>query len=86
MYSCNGCSFYFLVSLIKNLLVKTVFASYYLKLCLLMSLKCLLILPNVSFMFLIHMFKNKNKNKNRYLKGRPHSLGSSLQGGHLFFL
>ena len=31
---CNGRSFHFLVSLIKNLLVKTVFASYYLKLSL----------------------------------------------------
>ena len=27
--ACNECPFYFLASLVKNLLVKTVFASYY---------------------------------------------------------
>ena len=31
----NECSFYFLASLVKNLLVKTVFSSYFLKLGLL---------------------------------------------------
>ena len=40
--ACNGCSFYFLASLIKNLLVKTTFASYYLKLSLRLFLKCFL--------------------------------------------
>ena len=30
--ACNGRSFYFLASLIENLLAKTVFANYYLKL------------------------------------------------------
>ena len=41
--ACNGCSFYFLASLIKNLLVETVVSSYYLKLSLPMFLKCFLI-------------------------------------------
>ena len=43
-------------NLIKNLLVKTLFASYYLKLSPPMFLKCFLILPNFSLMFLIDMF------------------------------
>ena len=51
--ACNGCSFYFLSSLTKNLLVKTVFASYYLKLSLPMLLNCFLIFaqvqPHVSY-------------------------------------
>ena len=51
--ACNGCSFYFLASLIENLQVKTVFASYYLKLSLSMLLKCFLIFakfrPNISY-------------------------------------
>ena len=41
--ACNGCSFYFLAGLIKNLLVKAVFASYYLELSLPMFLKFCLI-------------------------------------------
>ena len=41
--ACNGCSFNFLASLVKNVPVKTVFASYYWKLSLLMFLKCFLI-------------------------------------------
>ena len=48
-----GCLFYFLASLIKNLLVKAVFASYYLKLSLPMLLKRFLIFaelqPRVSY-------------------------------------
>ena len=40
---CEGCSFYFPASLINNLRVKTVFASYYLKLSLPMSFECFLI-------------------------------------------
>ena len=56
----NGCVFYFHASLIKNLLAKTVFASYYLKHSLPMFLKCFFILPNFSLIFLIDMFLIKN--------------------------
>ena len=45
---CDGCSFYFLASLIKNLLVKTVFTSYFLT------------LPNVSLTFATDMFLIKD--------------------------
>jgi len=48
--ACNGSSFYNLASLIKDLLVKTASASYYLKLSLPMFLK---LLPNSSLVFLI---------------------------------
>ena len=41
--ACNGSSFYFINTLIKNLLVKTVFVRYYLKLSLPMLLECFLI-------------------------------------------
>ena len=51
--ACNGCSFYFLASLVKNILVKTVLASYYLKLSLHMFLKCFLAFANFSLMSLI---------------------------------
>ena len=48
----SGCSFYFLASLMKNLLVKTVFARYYLKFSQSVFLKCFLIFaqfqPHVS--------------------------------------
>ena len=51
--ACNGCSFYFLVSSMKNFLAKTVFASCYLKLSPPMVLKCFLIFaqfqPHVSY-------------------------------------
>ena len=57
--ACNGCSFYFLASVIKNLLVKTVFPHYYLKLSLPMFLKLFLILPNFSLTFLIDKFLTK---------------------------
>ena len=60
--ACNGCSFYFIASLIKNMLVKTVFESYNLKLSLLMFLICFLILakfqPNVSYR---HTYIIKNR-------------------------
>ena len=46
--ACNGCSFYFLV--------KTVFASYYLKLSLSLFLKCFSFLPNFGLMFLLDGF------------------------------
>ena len=46
----------FLASLIKNLLVKTVYSSYYLKLSLPVFLKCFLIVLNFGIMFLIEMF------------------------------
>ena len=39
---CNGCLFYFLASLIKNLLVKTGFEIYYFKFSLPMFLACFL--------------------------------------------
>ena len=42
--ACNGCVFYFLASLIKNLLVKAVFASYSLTLSLPMFRKCFLLI------------------------------------------
>ena len=51
--ACNGSSFDFLAILIRNLLVKTAFASYYLKLRLPMFLRYFLILSNFSLMFLI---------------------------------
>ena len=54
--ACNECSFCFLASLIKILVVKAVFASYYMKLGLPMLLRCFLILPNFSLMSLIVMF------------------------------
>ena len=53
----NECSFYFLASLIKNLLVKIVFASYYLKL----SLPVSSFLPNFSLMFLIDIILMKKR-------------------------
>ena len=57
--ACNGYSFYFLADLIKSLLVKGVFASYYL----ILSLPVLyfLFLLTFSLMFLIGMFLIKNR-------------------------
>ena len=51
----------FLDSLIKNLLVKIVFESYYLKLGLPMFHKRFLILPNFSLIFLIDTFLIKRE-------------------------
>ena len=50
--ACNGCSFYFISSLLKNVLIGTVFVSYYLTL----SQPMVLSLPIFSFLFLIDMF------------------------------
>ena len=51
---CNGCSFYVLASLIKNLLVEAIVESYYLKFSLPMFLKYFLIFPyfqpNISYL------------------------------------
>ena len=52
----SECLDYFLASLIKNSLVKAVFARYYLKLSLPMFLKCFLIVAYSSLMFLIEIF------------------------------
>ena len=52
----HGCSFYFLVSLIKNVLIETVLSRYYLRLILPLYLQCFLVFPNFSFRFLIDMF------------------------------
>ena len=46
--ACNGCSFYFPAGLVRKLLVKTVFASCYLKLSLPVFLKCFLIFATFS--------------------------------------
>ena len=44
----NGCSFYYLASFIKHLLVKTAFSCLF--------LKCFIILASFSLMFLMDMF------------------------------
>ena len=66
--ACNGCSFCFLACLTKHLLVEIVFASYYLKLSLLMFLECFLIPAK----FQPHVFCRHVYYKKRYtgLTGR----------------
>ena len=60
--ACNGCSFNFLASLIRNLLVKTYFTSYYLNLSLPVYSKTFFyILSNFSLVFLIDMFLLKKR-------------------------
>ena len=51
----NGFSFYFLASLIKNLLVKTVFVGHYLKLSLPIVFKFFLVLPSFNRMLLLEL-------------------------------
>ena len=59
--ACNGFSFYFHASLIKNLLAKTAYMSYYSKLSL-QAAKAYVskFLPNFSLMFVIYLFLIKN--------------------------
>ena len=81
--ACNGCSFYFRSTLIKNCLVKTVFSSYYLKLSLPIFLKFFLILHNFNLMFRVDMlFYNETCMKISsldYDKNDSHSLPANEQ-------
>ena len=57
--ACNGCSFYFLASMIKNLLVKKQFFHIIIWNSACLFLKFFLILPNFSLTFLIEKFLTK---------------------------
>ena len=59
--ACNGCSFYFLACFDKIFAGKNSFVSVHLKLSLPMVLKCFLIFPNFSLMFLLDMFLIKKR-------------------------